>query len=265
MPGIAASTSETWLFGAPPNSVEAPENSLAFEVTWACTSMPITTSQSPVAPLISFDFCGAFMLISPSNLTRIGRTEPPETACAAQCVGSHDLAEHAMADNNATESRHVRASILGGMLVVGRGVFHPDRRRARRREEDQGRRRPAAGRLAGDASRQNSVRPRSAAPASQVPSACSTTSNVSLNSRNSMILPSRTRMKLIEPHAAACGRSRAARTRSATAPRRGRPRRSATRARSVSARTAGRSRPARPSPAPCRGAGPRTETRVHGP
>ena len=68
MPGIAASTSETWLFGAPPNSVEAPENSLALEVTWACTSMPITTSQSPVAPLISFAF--AVSMLSPSNLTR---------------------------------------------------------------------------------------------------------------------------------------------------------------------------------------------------
>ena len=40
MPGIAASTSETWLFGSPPNSVEAPENSFDFEVTWAWISMP---------------------------------------------------------------------------------------------------------------------------------------------------------------------------------------------------------------------------------
>ena len=55
MPGIAASTSDTWLLGAPPNSVEAPENSFDLEVTWACTSMPMTTSQSPVAPLMSFD------------------------------------------------------------------------------------------------------------------------------------------------------------------------------------------------------------------
>src|SRR5262245_31675699 len=54
MPGIAASTSDTWLFGSPPNSVEAPENSFDFEVTWAWISIPITTSQSPVWPLISF-------------------------------------------------------------------------------------------------------------------------------------------------------------------------------------------------------------------
>ena len=50
MPGIAASTSDTCEFGAPPKSVEAPENSLECESTCACTSMPITTSQSPVAP-----------------------------------------------------------------------------------------------------------------------------------------------------------------------------------------------------------------------
>jgi len=30
MPGIAASTSETWLLGSPPNSVEAPEKSFDF-------------------------------------------------------------------------------------------------------------------------------------------------------------------------------------------------------------------------------------------
>src|SRR3954470_18905973 len=63
MPGIAASTSETWVFGSPPNSVEAPENSFEFEVTWAWTSSPITISQSPVAPLISLaGLTVAFML-----------------------------------------------------------------------------------------------------------------------------------------------------------------------------------------------------------
>src|SRR5215468_3382271 len=53
MPGIAASTSETWALGAPPNCVEAPENSFALEATCACTSIPTTTSHSPVAPLMS--------------------------------------------------------------------------------------------------------------------------------------------------------------------------------------------------------------------
>ena len=50
MPGMPASIGETWAFGAPPNAVDAPENSLASEVTWACTSRPTTTSQAPVAP-----------------------------------------------------------------------------------------------------------------------------------------------------------------------------------------------------------------------
>src|SRR4030081_3890297 len=62
MPGMAASTSETWELGAPPNAVEAPENSLDCDVTWAWTSRPITTSQSPVTPLMSFVFfAGAFI------------------------------------------------------------------------------------------------------------------------------------------------------------------------------------------------------------
>src|SRR6516225_6144116 len=62
MPGMAASTSDTCEFGSPPNAVEAPENSFDCEVTWAWTSSPITTSQPPVAPLISLDFIwGAFI------------------------------------------------------------------------------------------------------------------------------------------------------------------------------------------------------------
>ena len=52
MPGMAASTSDTWPSGSPPNPVEAPENSFDLEATWACTSRPITTSQSPVVPLM---------------------------------------------------------------------------------------------------------------------------------------------------------------------------------------------------------------------
>jgi hypothetical protein len=46
MPGIAASTKETLALGSAPKAVEAPEKSLAFEATWAWTSMPITSSQS---------------------------------------------------------------------------------------------------------------------------------------------------------------------------------------------------------------------------
>src|ERR1700722_17399990 len=54
MPGIAASTSETCVLGSPPNAVEAAENSFEREVTWAWTSRPTITSQSPVAPFMSF-------------------------------------------------------------------------------------------------------------------------------------------------------------------------------------------------------------------
>src|SRR5262249_35031946 len=58
MPGIAASTSDTCEFGAPPNAVAAPENSFAFELTWAWTSSPTMTSQSSVAPLMRFEVEG---------------------------------------------------------------------------------------------------------------------------------------------------------------------------------------------------------------
>ena len=50
MPGIAASTRLTLALGAEPKAVEAPENSFASDFTCACTSMPMITSQSPVAP-----------------------------------------------------------------------------------------------------------------------------------------------------------------------------------------------------------------------
>src|SRR5579863_3112267 len=55
MPGMPASTNETWALGSAPNSVEAPENSLDLDRTWACTSRPITTSHSPVWPLMNLD------------------------------------------------------------------------------------------------------------------------------------------------------------------------------------------------------------------
>ena len=54
MPGIAASTSDTCVLGSAPNAVAAPEKSLAFEVTWAWTSRPTTTSHSPVSPLMRY-------------------------------------------------------------------------------------------------------------------------------------------------------------------------------------------------------------------
>src|SRR4051794_1713079 len=83
MPGIAASTSDTWLLGSPPNWVEAPENSFEFEVTWAWTSSPITISQSPVAPLISFDgLTGAFMFFRLEAAPPRLAPTPPRPDCS---------------------------------------------------------------------------------------------------------------------------------------------------------------------------------------
>jgi hypothetical protein len=52
IPGIAASTRETWLFGSDPNAVEELLNNLEFDFTWACISRPITVSQSYFFPFI---------------------------------------------------------------------------------------------------------------------------------------------------------------------------------------------------------------------
>src|SRR5260370_11458906 len=120
MPGIAASTRETWLFGSPPNSVEAPENSFELEVTWAWTSSPITISQSPVAPFISFGFAALMLIHQPAVTSkrsapirfREGRSQPVyEPAC--------------------TNSRHCRDRLRHG--ADGRGPrlhqrsLHPER------------------------------------------------------------------------------------------------------------------------------------------
>jgi hypothetical protein len=54
IPGIAASTKATLEFGSDPKAVEAPEKSLALDETWAWISMPMTSSQSALAPAIIF-------------------------------------------------------------------------------------------------------------------------------------------------------------------------------------------------------------------
>ncbi len=80
MPGMAASTRETWLLGSPPNSVEAPENSLDLEATCACTSSPMMTSQSPVAPRIKLPvplFASLCICIGPYGAPRSRRTSNP--------------------------------------------------------------------------------------------------------------------------------------------------------------------------------------------
>src|SRR5579872_2689236 len=83
MPGIAASTSETCEFGSPPNAVEAPEKSFERDVTWAWTSSPTITSQSPVAPLMSFALAFSvaisvtLLLNQPSCPPRLRKRHPP--------------------------------------------------------------------------------------------------------------------------------------------------------------------------------------------
>src|SRR5258705_7508939 len=93
MPGMAASTSETWLLGSPPNSVEAPENSFEFEVTWAWISMPMTTSQSPVAPFISFELASLMLdhqpAVAPKRFRPIRfREGRSQTAFELACTNS---------------------------------------------------------------------------------------------------------------------------------------------------------------------------------
>jgi hypothetical protein len=58
MPGNPASTKLTCVFGSAPKAVAAPENSFAFETTCAWISRPITTSHSPVSPLIRLLIAG---------------------------------------------------------------------------------------------------------------------------------------------------------------------------------------------------------------
>src|SRR5258708_2726793 len=100
MPGIAASTNETWLLGSPPNSVEAPENSFEFEVTWAWTSSPITVSQSPVAPLISFEFVAliidsqAVLRRSAPTRSRADRSQPASQPAGTNSRHCRDRPRH---------------------------------------------------------------------------------------------------------------------------------------------------------------------------
>jgi hypothetical protein len=67
IPGIAASTSDTCELGSPPNAVDAPEKSFDCEVTCAWISIPMTTSQSPVAPLMSFEDLRGTFIRNPSS------------------------------------------------------------------------------------------------------------------------------------------------------------------------------------------------------
>src|SRR5262245_5537334 len=82
MPGKAASTSATCVFGSAPKAVAAPETSLASLVTWAWTSSPITTSHSPVAPWIRYSLmagpCLALMTLRTPFVPAAAPVEQPE-------------------------------------------------------------------------------------------------------------------------------------------------------------------------------------------
>ncbi len=55
------------MFGSAPNVVEAPENSLDSEITWAWTSRPRMISHLPVRPSIRF-FSSSLMTQYPAGL-----------------------------------------------------------------------------------------------------------------------------------------------------------------------------------------------------
>src|SRR5262249_27334624 len=135
MPGMAASTRETWLLGSPPNSVEAPENSFALEATWACTSMPTTTSQSPMAPLISklllrmLGFCIPCVLCAhapwPAPLgTALGRAwnrprSSRRSAGPARCFRPISPVAPTPARACARDKMKIRTLVLMGALALG--------------------------------------------------------------------------------------------------------------------------------------------------
>ncbi len=79
MPGMAASTRETLALGSLPKAVEEPEKSFAFDVTCAWISMPMITSQSPVAPLMSF-FGSRVRLSTMAFMAGSGRARDPGAA-----------------------------------------------------------------------------------------------------------------------------------------------------------------------------------------
>src|SRR5215475_4227859 len=107
MPGIAASTSETCELGSPPNAVEAPEKSFDCEVTWAWISMPITTSHSPAAPLISLDFISAASVdISPQDRLPLDRAPRNSSRLLKTSARCHKAA--AIPAGAGTRNRHRR-------------------------------------------------------------------------------------------------------------------------------------------------------------
>src|SRR3954462_5722151 len=81
--------------------------------------MPITTSQSPVAPLIRLDF-EAVILFLPQTFRRTAFGNPSNPR-SRRALGSEAVTEQAMADNNAPNT--VIGIVLGGILVLSAAFF----------------------------------------------------------------------------------------------------------------------------------------------
>ena len=61
-------------------------------MTWACTSMPTTTSQSPVAPLINFDFRAGASISDVPDGDVLGYALPGPTASSVRSGGPIEFA-----------------------------------------------------------------------------------------------------------------------------------------------------------------------------
>ena len=153
MPGKAASTKLTWVLGSAPNSVAAPENSLALEMTWAWTSRPSTISQAAVA---AFDVVVPLRSCSSRRLCREARRLLEHLGGAEQRRLVEGLADELQAERQAVfrEARRHRDARQAGEIhrhgedvvqVHGDGIVHllADGEGRRRRRGRQDRRRPS--------------------------------------------------------------------------------------------------------------------------
>src|SRR5690606_35359422 len=119
-----------WVFGAAPKSVEAPENSLDSDRTWAWTSMPMTTSQSPVSPA---KICGC--LISRGSIRALapwrdgdGQAQKGDHGGAGERTGDGQQADQLRPENIPDQQpgeRHDAEAHQGGDRLSGQGAEGP--------------------------------------------------------------------------------------------------------------------------------------------
>ena len=98
-------------FGGAPKDVEAPENSLAFEVTCACTSMPITISQSPLAPAITFGSGSRYASSAMRSVRREAAVLAPASGRGKDATGQRDAASSVSLSANADGRASGRAAV----------------------------------------------------------------------------------------------------------------------------------------------------------